>query len=283
MLQDFIKPRTVDEAVKAHDKHPDYFYIAGGSEILSRGYPTTPEKIPGLIDLSGLGLNHILLKEKTLRIEPLVTLQELADSPETEKPLFDIMREAALNVSNRNIRNRATVGGNIAACKSCSDIIPLLLVMEAELDVAFTYGKRAPVPILEYVIRGEKDLITAIRVSEKEQFFMGIRRYTRTANDLALVNVCLGLKLQDGKIKDARLAIGGMAAIVMRIPEAEQFLTGKELAGRLSELAPTLRACVEKSVLPLDDHRGKAWFKRELAGGLTVEALYKAAGKGGVL
>ena len=283
MLQDFIKPRTVAEAVKAHDKHPDYIYIAGGSEILSRGYPTTPEKIPGLIDLSGLGLNRIVAGEKALRIDPVVTLQDLADSPETEKPSFAILREAALNVSNRNIRNRATVGGNIAACKSCSDLIPTLLVLDAELDVAITYSKRAPVPILEYVIRGEKDLITAIRVPEKENFFMGLRRYTRTANDLALVNVCLGLKLQDGKIKDARLAIGGVAANVMRIPEAEQFLTGKELAGRLSELAPTLRACVEKTIHPLDDHRGKAWFKRELAGGLTVEALCKAARKGGVL
>ncbi|MFH0802078.1 MAG: FAD binding domain-containing protein [bacterium] len=283
MLQEFIRPRTVAEAVKAHDKHPDYFYIAGGSEILARDYPATPEKISGLIDLSGLGLNRIVFEEKSLRIDPAVTLQELADSPETEKPPFAILREAALNVSNRNVRNRATVGGNIAACKSCSDLIPPLLVLDAELDVAITFSKRAPVPILEYVIRDEKGLITAIRVPEKENFFMGIRRYTRTANDLALVNVCLGLKLQAGKIKDARLAIGGVAATVMRIPEAEQFLIGRELTGRLPELAPTLRSCVEKSVHPVDDHRGKAWFKRELAGGLAVEALYVASRKGGVL
>jgi len=283
MLQEFLKPRTVAEAVKFHDANPDYFYIAGGSEILARGYPAVPEKISGLIDISGLGLNRIVLEEKALRIDPIVTIQELADSPETGKPHFAILREAALNVSNRNVRNRATVGGNIAACKSCSDIIPPLLVMEAELDVAFTCGKRALVPILEYVIRGEKDLITAIRVPERENFFMAIRRYTRTANDLALVNVCLGLRLLDGKIKDARLAMGGVAATVMRMPEAEQFLTGKELAGRISDLAPALRACVEKTVHPLDDHRGKAWFKKELAGGLVVEALYLAAGKGGIL
>ncbi len=281
MLKDFIKPRTVAEAVKDHENNQGYFYIAGGTEILSDGYPVTRDGIRGLIDLSALGLKRITAEDGMLVIEPMATLQELADSTGTGKPHFEILREAALNVSNRNIRNRATIGGNIAVCKSCSDMIPALMVMDAELEVAITYSKRAPVTILDYTIQSDKGLITSIRIPRKENFFAGIRRYTRTANDLALVNVCLGIQLEGNAIRDARLAVGGVAKTVMRMPAAEQLLLGREISEGMEGLASSLRECVEKSVRPLDDHRGKAWFKREMAGGLAVQALYAAARKGG--
>ena len=279
MIQEFCKPRTVEEALRLKAEHLNYKYLAGGTELNAKGYPGTPPKITGLISLFDLGLNKVEEAEGKLCIGSTVTLQQLID--EVKAP-FEIVKEGASNVINRNIRNMATVGGNISACKSCSDLIPIMLVTDALLEVHSVKGEAREVSIEEYIQEKRDCLITKITIPTRKNFYMAISRYTRASNDLALINICIGLELLDGLCKDARLAIGGVAATPIRIKETEKFLSGREIKGNLKDFSSELRNHVEKQITPVDDLRGKGWFKREMAGGLVLEALYKAAKKGGV-
>jgi len=281
MIQEFCKPVTVEEALRLKAEHSDYKFIAGGTEVNAKGYPGTPENMSGLISLSKLGINKIEKENGRLIVSSMVTLQELIDSAPPE-PAFDILKTAASNVINRNIRNMATVGGNIAACKSCSDIIPVLLVTDALLEVYPLKGEKKEIPVEDYINSKRDGLITKIIIPSRKNFYTAISRYTRASNDLALINVCIGLEIIDGICKDARLAIGGVAATPVRIRETEKFLSGREIKGNLQDFSPELRKHVENHVHPIDDLRGKGWFKREMAGGLVLEALYKGAKKGGI-
>jgi len=281
MIQDFCKPVTLEEALRLKTEHRDYKFMAGGTEVNAKGYPGTPENIAGIISLSKLGLNKIEKENNRLIVSAMVTLQELIDSPALEAP-FDILKTGASNVINRNIRNMATVGGNIAACKSCSDIIPVLLVTDALLEVYTLKGEKKEIPVEDYINSKRDCLITKIIIPYHKNFYTAISRYTRASNDLALINVCMGLEIIDGLCKDARLAIGGVAATPVRIRETEKFLSGREIKGNLQDFSPDLRRHVESHIHPIDDLRGKGWFKREMAGGLVLEALYKGAKKGGI-
>ena len=235
MIQEFCKPETVEEALRLKAEHSNYRYLAGGTELNAKGYPGTPKDVIGLISLFDLKLNKIEQTEDKFSAGSGVTLQQLID--EVKSP-FEILKEAALNVVNRNIRNMATVGGNIAACKSCSDMIPLMLVTDALLEVYSLKGEKREVSLEEYIQEKRDCLITKIIIPARKNFYTAISRYTRASNDLALINVCIGLKLEDGVCKDARLAIGGVAASPIRIKETEKFLCGREIKGKLKDFSP---------------------------------------------
>lgn len=282
MIKEFYTPTTVADALRIKEEQPDYRFLAGGTEINARGYPGTPENISGLISLERLGLSGIKKEEDRLIIYPLITLQQLIEKTELSTEPFAMIKQAASNVSNRNIRNMATLGGNIAACKSCSDMIPVLLAMDASLEIYSSEDLKQEIPIYEYIEKKERPLITKVIVPSHNNFYISICRYTRTSNDLALINVCLGMELEEGICKDARLAIGGVSVTPLRILETEAFLRGQELKGKLIDYAPKLRKHLESQITPIDDLRGKGWFKKELAGGLVMQALYEAAKKGGI-
>jgi len=282
MIKELYTPTTVAEALRIKEEQPDYRFLAGGTEINAKGYPGTPENISGLISLGRLGLSGIEKGEDRLIIYPLITLQQIIETEELSAKPFDMIKQAASNVSNRNIRNMATLGGNIAACKSCSDMIPVLLAMDASLEIYSSEDLKQEVPLYEYIQKKERPLITKVIVPFRKNFYISICRYTRTSNDLALINVCLGIEMEDGICKDARLAIGGVSVTPLRILETEEFLRRQKLKGNLIDYSPKLRKHLESQIHPVDDLRGKAWFKKELAGGLVIQALYEAAKKGGI-
>ncbi len=283
MIQEYYIPTSVADALRIKADQPHYSFIAGGTEINARGYPKTAQHISGLISIARLGLTGIKKEEKNLIIYPAVTLQELIDSPLLNEEPFNMLKTAASNVKNRHIRNMATIGGNIAACKSCSDMIPILMAMDATLEVYSSEDVKHEESVLEHIRKKEKYLITKITIPFRKDFHIAICRYTRTSNDLALINVCLGIELEGGICKDARLALGGVAATPLRIMEIEKFLIGEEFNGKLHQYAQKLREHLEKQIHPIDDIRGKAWFKKELAGGLVIQALYEVAQKGGII
>jgi probable selenate reductase FAD-binding subunit len=279
MIKNFLTPRTIEEAVRLYSDSDTAAYIAGGTELNSRnsrsGYDT-------LIDISSLGFNTISF-DQTLKIGSMVTLETLKMHNFQDYPGFAVLKTAAENVSNRNIRNQATLGGNICACKSCSDMIPCLLVLNACVTMHTPDLPQKDIPLEEYLQLDKKELISSINIpAVPDSYVTALCRYTRTANDLALINICLGLDIQKGICKRAGLAIGGIAAKPKRIPPVEQALENQNLDSRLSELVIRIDPIITDSVSPVDDHRGSKEYKLLLTKGLFTDALYSAASKGGI-
>lgn len=279
-LKNYLKPKTAQEAVTLFSDHENVFFLAGGTEVNSRNFKFSPDS---LIDISNLGFNSTKYDNSVLKIGSMVSIEDIKIMDYKDYPSLNILKTAASNISNRNIRNQATLGGNICACKSCSDMIPILLVMNASVTIHTLEKAECLIPLNEYIETPKKDLISSINIPvAKNTWHASICRYTRTANDLALVTVALGLDIREGECHDARVAIGGIASKPCRITKIENALKGQKLESRLSELVLRLEPIISESIEPIDDHRGTAEYKKLLTKGLFTDALYSAAAKGGI-
>ena len=132
MIQEFFKPQTMTEAVALKDKYRDEaVFIAGGTDVNCTASKYEIEKVIGIEQLK---LNSISKTAEALSIGAGVTIQELIDSP----IIPDQLTIAAEHFVNRNIRNMATVGGNIASNHTTSNLIPIALLstISAVLPVA---------------------------------------------------------------------------------------------------------------------------------------------------
>lgn len=273
--QRFLRPATAAEAVRRRADSGGQF-LAGGTELGLLGY--RPEQT--LISLRDLELDFIREQGSAVTLGATVTLQQLADSEQLGQWGLQLLRDCAAAVSNRSVRNVATVGGNIGSRWSCSDLIPALLVLDAAVTLVGSGGE-TEIPLGDYLSAPPPGaLITGVRVPRPgSDLRLSRRRFSRSANDLALINVALGLRLDGQAVAEARLAIGGVADQVLRVTAAEQALAGVKLGDERGAVAERFAEAVRTSVSPVTDLRGSADFKTHLAAELSRQALVAALGE----
>ena len=263
MIQEFFKPQTTAEAVALKDKYKDEaVFMAGGTDVNCRDASGAVEKVIGLEQLT---LNEISRTDETLLIGAGVTIQELMDSPKVPNQLTI----AAGHFVNRNIRNMATIGGNIASNNSTSNLIPILVALDAELTLA---GSDASVSVYDYITQEMSRLIESIRISSanlKKPY--GLRKFSHTANDVSIIVAAVTFNIHNEIVSNVRVAAGGVSKHVVRLKELENKLEGNKLPAR-SEIEDT----VQKAVSPVKDIRGGVRFKKYLAGVLVSDCIYKA-------
>jgi putative selenate reductase FAD-binding subunit len=263
MIQEFFKPQTIADAVKLKEKYDDEaVFMAGGTDVNCLGSKYEIEKVIGIEQLK---LNEISKTHSELSIGAGVTIQDLIDSPKIPDPLTT----AARHFVNRNIRNIATIGGNIAANNSTSNLIPILIALDAELKIG---GSATPVPVYEYVTREMTRLIESIMISaENLTKKYGIRKFSRTANDISIITAAVTFNIQNVKLSNVRVAVGGVGKHVVRLAELENKLEGNKL------LAPTeIEDTVKNIVAPVKDIRGGVQFKSYMAGVLISDCIHSA-------
>jgi putative selenate reductase FAD-binding subunit len=263
MIQEFFKPQTIAEAVKLKEKFNDEaVFMAGGTDVNCQDSKYEIEKVIGIEQLK---LNEISKTTDELAIGAGVTIQELIDSPE----IPDQLTTAAKHFVNRNIRNIATIGGNIAANNSTSNLIPILVALDAELKIG---GSATPVPVYEYVTQEMTSLIEGIMISsENLTKKYGIRKFSHTANDISIITAAVTFNIQNEKLSTVRVAVGGVAKHVVRLTELESKLEGNKL------LAPAkIEDTVKNIVAPVKDIRGGVQFKKYMAGVLISDCIHNA-------
>lgn len=257
LVPSYHRPASIDEALRLKaDLGPAAVFLAGGTEVNNHG----SARAEALIDLAGLGLDTIQPSPEGLRIGAGVTFQQIVEHPDT--PWY--LEAAALQMANRNIRNRATVGGHLAVNRSCADLIPVLLAAEAR--VALVDREVA----LEDFLCGQQGLILSVLVPMTARGF-GLGNMTRTAADISIVAVAASLNLDGECLRQPVLAVGGVAAHVVRLHDVERALDGSPLPTR-----ENLESLVSQAVHPIDDHRGSAAYKRHIASVLAGRALADA-------
>ena len=263
MIQQFFKPQTIAEAVALKDKYKDKaVFMAGGTEVNCRDASGAVGKAIGIEQLQ---LNAISGTDEALSIGAGVTIQELIDSPKVP----DQLKIAAGHFMNRNIRNMATIGGNIAANHTTSNLIPILIGLDAELKLA---EAEPSVSVYDYITREMSRLIESITIStENLKKPYGLRKFSHTANDISIITAAVTFNIQDEIVSNVRVAAGGMSRHVVRLTELESKLEGNTLPAR-TEIEDT----VKKTVSPLKDIRGGVEFKKYLAGVLVSDCIYSA-------
>ena len=269
MIREYHVPETVPEAVALMERLTgSAVFLAGGTELNSAAAPFEAERV---VSLARLGLADIRARETELVLGACCTIQQLLDNPDVP----EYIKAAGRHIVNRNVRNAATVGGQLGSNKSCGNLLPVLVALEAVVDLALP-GATRTIPVLEYISGERKELITDVRVpATGGGHFVAVGNYTRTANDLSILTAAVSLARDDELVKRPIVAAGGVARHVIRLEAVEKALHGRPLAKR-----EMLEGLVAGNISPIADIRGSVAFKRHMCGVLVARTVLRAYQQG---
>ena len=257
--------------------------MAGGTDLVVQD----GRDIRCLVDITRLGLSYIRRDRDAWAIGATTTMAEIQDSPAIRALAGGILAQAAACCGSIQIRNMATIGGNLANASPAADTATPLLALDAAVVMADERRRRgAP---LDGFFRGPGEtvlgagLLVEIRIPEpprRGRSGWSFQKLGRTETDIALVNVAAGLGVDSrGACKWARLALGAVGPVPMRAHGAE-----KLLVGRMLERGPIEEACaaIGREIQPVGDIRASAEYRREAARVLAGRALEECAEQAGV-
>ena len=257
-------------------------FLAGGTDLLIavKEKGLTPGTIVDLKRIPGLsGIREE--KDGSVTIGALTTMREVETSPVVLKK-YPFLAQSAAEVGSVQIRNRATIGGNMANATPSADVAPALLVLEAKAKITGLNGERTIE--LEQLFRGPgqtvmspEEILTAIVIPPVSPALVGeyIKFSPREMMDLAYIGVSVALVLNGNqkRCEKARIALGAVSPTPMRARGAENLLEGQILTEELAEEAGAEAAAEYK---PISDVRSSAEYRREMVRVNTKRALLNA-------
>jgi len=277
-LGDFHSPASIDEALALKRAHPDAQWIAGATDLgvqLSHGQQVAPV----FIALDRIAaLREVMVDEAQVRIGAGLPLSEIEHRLAGLVPAIDQMLPW---FAARQIRNRATIGGNLGSASPIGDLLPILLALDGSIHCVGSSGARdiaASAFFLDYrrTARHADELIVAITLPRRPGLLTAAYKVAkRQTDDISIVAAVYALGLDGaGTIGHARLAYGGVAAVPMRAQAVEAFLLGKRLDEPTVAAACTL---LEQAFTPLSDHRADASYRRRLCATLFARFVAEHA------
>jgi probable selenate reductase FAD-binding subunit len=282
-VEAFHRPASVREALQLLQKGKGRARIvAGGTDLAVQG----GRDIRVLIDISRAGLTYIRKQAGSLAIGAATPLSELEDSPAIQALAGGLLAQAAATCGSIQIRNMATIGGNLMNGSAAADVATALLALDATVVVA-SGNSRRQTPIGEFMATPRKSKAPAALLVEfviptppkSARSGWTFQKLGRTAMDMALVNVAAGLQLDSrGKVKWARLALGAVGPTPLRASQAEQRMAGRVLDQALLDEAGDL---VAAAVSPITDRRATAEYRRAMSRVLAMRAIAQCGAQAG--
>jgi xanthine dehydrogenase FAD-binding subunit len=287
-IQAYMKADSVDHALALLAKHPDARLVAGGTDVLIRLRHGSSE-FTRLVDIHDLDELRFITADATgtIRIGSGSVFTDLVQS-DLIRAHAPILAEAADSVGGPQIRNMATIGGNICNGAPSADSAPALFVLNALLELKSQQGVRQ-VPVTDFYLGPSSvdlrpgELLTAILIPKKEyQGFAGhyFKYAMRKAMDIATIGCAVSLKTSGGRMTDFRIAYGVAGPTPLRCPTAEKNAVGQIIS---DTLLTKISDAVPQDVSPRTSWRATREFRlhliSELAERVTRTALDRARTK----
>ncbi len=279
------QPRAVATACELKHQLPQKsFFLAGGTDLViavkERGLsPDSLIDLKRIPDLAGVAEDT----DGSLTIGALTTLAEI-ESSATIVARYPFLAQAAGEVGSLQIRNRATIGGNIANASPSADTIPSLMALNASLRISDGANQRSST--LEDFLLGpgqtalrDGEILTAVVIPPTDARLRGefIKLSPRQVMDLAVVGVAVTLVTDErSRVEAAAIALGAVAPTPIRAGAAEGHLLGRVLDDDLAEAAGAIGA---DECSPIDDVRSSAEYRRVMVRVLIKRALLNAAAR----
>jgi len=282
---DYFEPKTITEALSVLAKYGEHAnVIAGGTDVMvDMKYKEEPgclvniKKIPGLDTIQENGAS--------LQMGPLVTIRDIETSRLVRERL-PLLWESCHQFASLQIRNTATIDGNICRASPSDETLAPLLALEAKAKLAFRDGEKTEAFISFFqgpgkTSLGSKGLLTEIEIPYPPKGSHGVylKHAVRGAMDIAMVGVAVLITADAGNssLQDVRIALGAVAPTPIRATKTEALLRGRSLTAALVKEAATLAAS-ESS--PITDQRSSAEYRGWIVEALTrrgLEQSWKAA------
>ena len=281
---DYLAPRSVDEAVAALVRGGDDAKILAGGQSLIPAMRFRLASPTVLIDINRLsGLEYLRHEPGHLAIGALTREHALERDPALAER-YPLLHDAARVIADPLVRNRATVGGNIAHADPANDHPAVMLAYGAEVLAQGPRGART-IAIDDFFLGlfetalGHDELLTEIRIPAPAAGAGGAYlKIERKVGDYAVSAVAVQLTMSGGRCTAARVALTNVSPVPMRSPGAEAALVGNELTAEVLEAAGRAAAA---ECDPSGDLRGTAEYKRDLTRVLVKRAVRKAAARAG--
>lgn len=284
-----IAPSSVDEAVSALRDHPDALILAGGTDLMvevnARHRPLTgAETVVAVARVPELRSWTFHPEHGRVRIGAGVTYAELERAPLAD--LLPALAQAARTVGSPQIRNAATIGGNLATCSPAGDGLPVLAALDAVVELHGPDGVRS-VPVSDFMVgvkrtnRRPGELLVAIDVPVLDGWQGYAKVGVRNAMVIAIASAALAV---DTSGRSVRLALGSVAPTVVRA-EAAEALAGEAVdfeSGAVgADVVARFAALAAAATSPIDDHRSSAAYRRRAVEVLAGRLLRRAFPGGG--
>jgi len=275
----YFRPLKLDEALALSQELKDTCkFIAGGTDLfpaLRRG--TISLKNKNLVDLWSLKELAYIAKEETgIRIGAATLLSDLEES-EIIRKYVPVLGEAFSQMGSLQIRNQGTLGGNLCNASPAADTAPPLLVLGARVLLRKGDQKRV-MPLEKFflgpgqTILSQGEMLVEIQIPQPPDggrfYFFKLGR--RNAFTLSIASVATWLKMEDGRIKEIRIALGAVAPTPRRALKTEEFLRGQRMSKEIIEQGAEI---IKSEVQPIDDVRASAEYRRDMASVLTKKAI----------
>jgi CO/xanthine dehydrogenase FAD-binding subunit len=274
----YFRPRTLEEALEilAQRGH-EVRAVAGGTDILVQAKDGRPERA-ALFDLTAVReLKGIEDRGEHVYLGATATHSEMIASPLLRR-WVPALPEACAVIGGPQIRNRGTLGGNLANASPAADCVPPLYAADAVVELV-SISARREVPIDEFFtgprrsVLEQDELILGVRVPKRTGVRAAFLRLgQRQAQAISKVSIAAAMTFKDGRPDWARVAFGAVAPTVIRAREAEKALLDGGPAGLR---AAAEAACAE--VHPIGDLRSTLDYRRAMAGVLLERAVRKLA------
>lgn len=281
-ITEYARPKSLKEALALlAESHPHSVVVGGGIAVSLSG---APRQVRG-VDLAHAGLGGIEAQNDVVRIGSMATLNEVARAPKLSAAFGGMLPEALRTAGTYPLRNLITVGGNIVQCYYWSTLPPLLLALDATIDLARADGTRTvtasqffdvhPVKFLE-----PGEIVTGVnipldRVGKKGMKYGGsFQRCARTANDYALVHACVAMGRAGKHMEYCRVVFGALGSLPERCPAAEEHLMAnpvdEKVAGEAVQLALE-KATIRRETRASNEYRrivAAEYLKRAILGAM---------------
>jgi len=278
---ELVLPGSVDECVKALAQGgPESKVLAGGTDLLPQ-MKNGVLKPARVIDLSGIARLRAIESGngQGLRVGSAVTARTLELDRAVRERYLSLAESGAL-VGSVQVRNLATLGGNICNAAPSADMAPPLLALDAEAVITGPKGERR-VPIAAFftgvrrTVLAPDEILVELVVPNPGRHSGGnyLRHTPRRELDIAVVGVASQLTLANGRCTKARIALAAVAPVPLRATAAEQALEGQAVTPDLIKRAADLAIDAAR---PISDQRGSADFRRHLVRVLTRRTLTTA-------
>ena len=284
-IKTYLAPRRLDEALQAMADGAATVFC-GGTDLAPQTESGARQYTAKLLNIRRIeGLGGIEAQGARIRIGAITTISEIRRNPALAE-IAPVLVEAAEHFASDQIRNAASVGGNLCNASPAGDMSPPLLVLGASVELACWQGGAVQtrcVPLDQFFVSPGKtvklpqELLTAVLFDRPAVDFVGRFRKSgpRPALEISTVSVAIGARVADGRLSEVRVAMGSVAPTPLRARHVEAALEGKPLD------APTIAAAVAATLddaKPIDDVRASAWYRGHLVRVFVEEVLNDVRG-----
>jgi len=239
--------------------------LAGGTDLLRmmRLRAVTPDYV---INLKGIpGLDQVQ-ENGGLKIGPLTRIASLEKSPLVKEKCFAVY-EAAKVFATPLIRNMATVGGNICRSSPSADMVPPLMIFDAELILVGPKGERKVVLEDFFTGPGENlldgEILTEILIPpQEERYGTAFAKITRNSGDLAKVNGAVKVAMENDICRDITIVLGAVASTPVRVKSTERIIKSNKITADILEEATSK---IDEDIAPITDVRSTEVYRKQIS------------------